>query len=157
MLLKVWIGTPFSFFSQAVVERCSQVSRTLSGHVCLFCSTEESSLSYFPAQMEIARFLLEFNHSFRAVPGSFPCSGRAPFPEPEHLQSQFWNVPWPKQNSEMINGTVIWQDSQMNSAIFSTQFVIHHTSETTECWSDYSSGSLLFLKECFCPVYMKYA
>lgn len=68
-----------------------------------------------------------------------------------------------KANSDVFHGPsntqkwLIRQDGRMNSAIFSTQFVIHRASEMTECLSDYSSGPVLFVKECFCPVYIKYA
>lgn len=63
-------------------------------------------------------FLLEFNRSATAIPGSSPAvpPGGIPFPDPELLQSQFWRLPRPKQHSEMIH---FW----VNSAMFNTQGV----------------------------------
>lgn len=155
MLLKLWIGTPYSFFFPSC---CGTLLSGLPNSL----RSDTSAASAARKNLLYLIFLLKWR-----LPGFCWSSITPSQPSQDHflaaaeLRSQNRSIF--KANSDVFHGPsntqkwLIWRDGRMNSAIFSTQFVIHHASEMTECWSDYSSGPLLFVKECFCPVYIKYA
>lgn len=155
MLLKVWFGTPFSFFSPSCCRTLLLgLSNSLRSDTSAACAAEKNLLYLI--------FLLKWR-----LPGFCWSSITPSQPSQDHflavaeLHSQNRSIF--KANSDVFCGPsntqkwLIQRDGRMNSAIFSTQFVIHHASKMTESLSDYSSGPLLFVKECICPVYIKYA